>query len=429
MIQKAVILSTGDEITTGKVVDTNANYLADKLHEIGIDLAVVITVGDVPDRLEWAWRTGIQLGDVVLSTGGIGPTADDLTTETIARITGRKLFRHEPSVETMRRMFATINRNMPENNLKQADFPEGAEVIPNPLGTAPGFHLPVTDAHGDRVSHLIVMPGVPREMKPMMENWVIPWLGKNRGTNKVFAVRIFQTFGISESGLDQAVLGLIKPEEGKVGFRASFPQISMKIAVEGEPGEAEQKLEELSARVREKISGYLFAEGEASMEEVVAQLLIKHGITLGVAESCTGGLIGHRLTNVPGSSKFLLADLVTYSNEMKQELLGVTDATLKAHGAVSEECVREMAAGVRKRVGAGVGIATSGIAGPDGGTPDKPVGTVCIALDSEEVKTSRRYQMRGTRDWVKLLGSQVALDWLRRYALHIPIEESQLFRR
>ncbi len=429
MIQKAVILSTGDEITTGKVVDTNANYLADKLHEIGIDLAAVITVGDVPDRLEWAWRTGIQLGDVVLSTGGIGPTADDLTTETIARITGRKLFRHEPSVETMRRMFATINRNMPENNLKQADFPEGAEVIPNPLGTAQGFHLPVTDAHGDRVSHLIVMPGVPREMKPMMENWVIPWLGKNRGTNKVFAVRIFQTFGISESGLDQAVLGLIKPEEGKVGFRASFPQISMKIAVEGEPGEAEQKLEELSARVREKISGYLFAEGEASMEEVVAQLLIKHGITLGVAESCTGGLIGHRLTNVPGSSKFLLADLVTYSNEMKQELLGVTDATLKAHGAVSEECVREMAAGVRKRVGAGVGIATSGIAGPDGGTPDKPVGTVCIALDSEEVKTSRRYQMRGTRDWVKLLGSQVALDWLRRYALHIPIEESQLFRR
>jgi len=427
MIQKAVILSTGDEITTGKVVDTNANYLADKLHEIGIDLAAVITVGDVPDRLEWAWRTGIQLGDVVLSTGGIGPTADDLTTETIARITGRKLFRDEASVDTMRGMFATINRVMPENNLKQADFPEGAEVIPNPLGTAPGFHMPVPD--GNRVSHLIVMPGVPREMKPMMENWVVPWLGKNRGTNKVFAVRIFQTFGISESGLDQAVQGLIKPQEGKVGFRASFPQISMKIAVEGEPGEAETRLEELSERVREKISNYVFAEGDASMEEVVAQLLIHHHLKLAVAESCTGGLIGHRLTNVPGSSKFLLADLVTYSNEMKQELLGVTEATLKAHGAVSEECVREMAAGARKRAGADVGIATSGIAGPDGGTPDKPVGTVCIALDSDDVKTSRRYQMRGTRDWVKLLGSQVALDWLRRYALRIPIEESQLFRR
>ncbi len=427
MIQKAVILSTGDEITTGKVVDTNANYLADKLHENGIDLAAVITVGDVPERLEWAWRTGIQLGDVVISTGGIGPTADDLTTETIARITGRKLFRHEPSVETMRRMFATINRTMPENNLKQADFPEGAEVIPNPLGTAPGFHLPVAD--GGRVSHLIVMPGVPREMKPMMENWVVPWLAKNRGTNKVFAVRIFQTFGISESGLDQAVLGLIKPEEGRVAFRASFPQISMRITVEGEPGEAERKLEELSERVRAKISNYLFAEGDSSMEEVVAQLLTHHGIKLAVAESCTGGLIGNRLTNVPGSSKFLLADLVTYSNETKQSLLGVSDATLSTHGAVSEECVREMAAGVRKRVGADIGVATSGIAGPDGGTPDKPVGTVCIALDSEDVKTSRRYQMRGTREWVKLLSSQVALDWMRRYALKSPIEESQLFRR
>lgn len=429
MIQKAVILSTGDEITTGKVVDTNANYLADKLHEIGIDLAAVITVGDVPDRLEWAWRTGIELGDVVLSTGGIGPTADDLTTETIARITGRKLFRHEPSVETMRRMFATINRVMPENNLKQADFPEGSEVIPNPLGTAPGFHMPVSDGNGGRISHLIVMPGVPREMKPMMENWVVPWLGKNRGTNKVFAVRIFQTFGISESGLDQAVAGLIRPDEGKVGFRASFPQISMKISVEGSAGEAEKKLDELSERVRAKISNYLFAEGDASMEEVVAQLLSHHNIKLAVAESCTGGLIGHRITNIPGSSKFLLADLVTYSNEMKQQLLGVTDATLSEHGAVSEECVREMAAGVRKRAGADVGIATSGIAGPDGGTPDKPVGTVCIALDSEGVKTSRRYQMRGTRDWVKLLSSQVALDWLRRYALKLPIEESQLFKR
>jgi len=427
MIQRAVILSTGDEITTGKVVDSNSSFIADKLHEIGVDLIAVMTVGDVPERLEWAWRTGIQLGDVVISTGGIGPTADDLTTETIARITGRKLVRHEPSVETMRRMFATINRVMPENNLKQADFPEGAEVIPNPLGTAPGFHLPVPD--GGRVSHLIVMPGVPREMKPMMENWVVPWLAKNRGTNKVFAVRIFQTFGISESGLDQAVLGLIKPEEGRVAFRASFPQISMRITVEGEPGEAERKLEELSERVRAKISNYLFAEGDSSMEEVVAHLLTRHNIKLAVAESCTGGLIGNRLTNVPGSSKFLLADLVTYSNETKKSLLGVSDATLSTHGAVSEECVREMAAGVRKRVGADIGVATSGIAGPDGGTPDKPVGTVCIALDSEDVKTSRRYQMRGTRDWVKLLSSQVALDWMRRYALQLPIEESQLFRR
>jgi nicotinamide-nucleotide amidase len=427
MIQRAVILSTGDEITSGKIVDTNSNYLADKLHEIGVDLVGVITVGDVAERLEWAWRTAIQLADVVISTGGIGPTADDLTTETIARVAGRKLVRDQESVDHMRRLFATASRPMPENNLKQADFPEGAEVIPNPLGTAPGFHLPVVD--GDRVSHLIVMPGVPREMKPMMENWVIPWIRQNRGTDKVFAVRIFQTFGISESGLDEAVSGLIKPDEARVAFRASFPQISLRITVEGAPGEAERKLEALCERVRAKISNFLFAEGDTSMEEVVARLMTERGLKLAIAESCTGGLIGHRLTNVPGSSKFFEGDLVTYSNDLKMGVLGVSAQTLKQFGAVSEECVREMAAGARKRTGADVAIATSGIAGPDGGTPERPVGTVCVALDSDNARASRRYQLRGTREWVKLLTSQIALDWLRRFALELPITESQLFRR
>ncbi len=427
MIKRAVILSTGDEITSGKVVDTNANFLSDKLAENGIDLVAVLTVGDVPERLEWAWRTAIGLGDVVISTGGIGPTVDDLTTETIARIAGVKLVRDHATVEHMKRLFATINRVMPENNLKQADFPEGAEIIPNPLGTAPGFRMPMSvDGHR---SELIVMPGVPREMKPMMENWVVPWLQKNRGTDRVFAVRIFQTFGMSESALDEAVIGLIKPGEAKVGLRASFPQISLRLTVEGAPGEAQRKLDEVSDRVREKISQFVFAEGDASMEDVVGQLLIEKKIRLAVAESCTGGLIGHRLTNVPGSSRYLLADLVTYSNNAKADLLAVSQSTLEKFGAVSEECVREMAAGVRRRIGADVGIATSGIAGPDGGTPDKPVGTVCIALDSDTVTASRRYQMRGTRDWVKLLASQVALDWLRRFALGLDIGDSTLFRR
>jgi nicotinamide-nucleotide amidase len=282
MIQKAVILSTGDEITTGKVVDTNANYLSDKLAEIGIDLVAVITVGDVPERLEWAWRTAIELGDVVISTGGIGPTADDLTTETIARLAGVKLWRDEPSVEHIKRLFASINRQMPENNLKQALFPEGAEVISNPLGTAPGFRMPVT--LNGYTSQLIVMPGVPREMKPMMENTVMPWISANRGTNRVYAVRTFQTFGISESALDEAVMGLIKPEEAKVSFRASFPQISLKIRVEGAPDEVDGRLEELSKRVREKISQYAYAEGEATMEEVVAQLFTAKKLTLAIAE-------------------------------------------------------------------------------------------------------------------------------------------------
>jgi len=427
MIQRAVILSTGDELTSGRIVDTNANYLADKLAEIGIDVAAVLTVGDVPERLEWAWRTAIAMADIVLSTGGIGPTVDDLTTETVARLAGRELWRSEEVVANIRRLFAAIGRPMPENNLKQAMFPDGAEILPNPLGTAPGFRLAVTE--GGRTAHLIVMPGVPREMKPMMEKTVIPWIRSNRGTDTVYAVRVFQTFGISESALDEAVAGLIAPAEGRVAFRASFPQISLRVTVEGRPGEAERKLEELCERVRAKIADNVFAEGEATMEEAVGKLLIGKKVKLAIAESCTGGLIGHRLTNVAGSSRYFKADLVTYSNDAKAKLLGVSEETLKTHGAVSEQCVLEMAAGARSRVGADVAVATSGIAGPDGGTPERPVGTVCIAMVAEEMSISRRYQLRGTRDWIKLLTSQIALDWLRRYALGLPVGESALFRR
>jgi nicotinamide-nucleotide amidase len=427
MIQRAVILSTGDELTSGRIVDTNANYLADKLAEIGIDLAAVLTVGDVPERLEWAWRTAIGLADIVISTGGIGPTADDLTTETVARVASRPLWRAEEVVANIRRLFASMGRTMPENNVKQAMFPDGAEIIPNPLGTAPGFRLEVTEA-GHR-AHLIVLPGVPREMKPMMENTVIPWIKHNRGSDTVYAVRVFQTFGISESALDEAVAGLISADEGRVAFRASFPQISLRVTVEGKPGEAERRLDELSERVRAKISNFVFAEGEATMEEVVGRMLAEKQVKLAVAESCTGGLIGHRLTNVPGSSRYVKADLVTYSNDAKSKILGVREETLQSHGAVSEQCVLEMAAGARARVGADVAIATSGIAGPDGGTPDRPVGTVCIALVADGVSISRRYQLRGTREWIKLLTSQIALDWLRRYSLGLPIGESALFRR
>jgi nicotinamide-nucleotide amidase len=427
MIERAIILSTGDELTSGKIVDTNANYIAEKLGQIGVDLVAVLTVGDVPQRLEWAWRTAMEMGDVVISTGGIGPTADDLTTETVARLTGRGLWRSDEVVANIRRLFESVGRRMPENNVKQALFPDGAEIITNPLGTAPGFHLAVPQkAH---TSHLLVLPGVPREMKLMMEQSVIPWIEKHRGRDAIFAVRIFQTFGISESALDEMVTPLIKPEEAKVGYRASFPQISVRLTVEGKPGEAERRLDELSERVRAKIGEYLFAEGESTMEEFVGQLLTERKLKLAVAESCTGGLIGHRITNVPGCSRYFKGDLVTYSNDAKMNVLGVTDETLRKHGAVSEECVREMAAGARRVAGADIAIATSGIAGPDGGTPDKPVGTVCIALAADGVSASRTYKFWGTRDWVKLLTSQVALDWIRRYALGLSFTDASLFRR
>lgn len=427
MIERAVVLSTGDELTTGKIVDTNANYMAEKLAEVGVDLVAVLTVGDVPERLAWAWKTAMSMADLVISTGGIGPTTDDLTTETVARITGTKLWRDEPSVEKMRRLFESVGRKMPENNIKQALFPEGAEVIRNDLGTAPGFRMAVRQPN--HTSHLVVLPGVPREMKPMMEEIVIPWIRANRGRDTIYAVRSFQTFGISESALDEAVAGLIKPEEGRVAFRAAFPQISLRVTVEGKPGEAERKLEELAERVRAKVGESIFAEGETTMEAHVGKLLSDKNLMLAVAESCTGGLIGHRLTNIPGSSRYLKADLVTYSNESKTRILGVSEQTLAQHGAVSEPCVLEMAAGALRVAGADVAVATSGIAGPDGGTPDKPVGTVCVALVGAGVSASRTYKLWGARDWVKLLTSQIALDWLRRYASGLPLNDVPLFRR
>jgi competence/damage-inducible protein CinA-like protein len=427
MIQRAVILSTGDELTIGRIVDTNANYIADKLAEIGIEVAAVLTVGDVPERLEWAWRTAIGMADAVISTGGIGPTADDLTTETVARITGHKLWRSEEVLDNIRNIFAAMGREMPENNVKQALFPETAAIIPNSLGTAPGFRMAVTsDGH---TAHLIVLPGVPREMKPMMERSVIPWIAENRGGNTVYVSRVFQTFGISESALDEAVAGLIRAEEGRVAFRASFPQISVRITVEDKPGMAEQRIEELGERVRAKISSYVYAEGETTMEEVVGRLFRDRKLKLAVAESCTGGLIGHRITNVPGSSAYFKGDLVTYSNDLKVNLLGVSEQTLSRHGAVSEQCVLEMATGARERTGADVAVATSGIAGPEGGTAERPVGTVCIALVADEIESSRRYRLRGTRDWIKLLTSQIALDWLRRHVLGLSLRESAAFKR
>ncbi len=427
MIERAAILSTGDEITTGKVVDTNANYLADKLVEAGIEVVTVITVGDVAERIVWAWQQAIAQADVILSTGGIGPTADDLTTELVAKVAGVDLFFSEEVAERIRRVFASLNRPMPENNLKQAHFPVGSTIIPNHLGTAPGYRVDLDTPHGRK--HLIILPGVPREMKPMMEETVLPWLREMRGGGDVFLSRTFQTFGISESGLDELVAGAVQEEEGRLAFRASFPQISMRVTVRGQAQEAETRLAELSNRIRARIGSFVYGEGDVTMEEVVGQLLKDKGKTLGLAEACSGGLVSHRLTNVPGSSAYFQGTVVAYSDAAKTQLLGVTPETLRQYGAVSEETVREMAVGVRERLGTDIGIAVTGIAGPDGGTPEKPIGTACLALSADGTLASRRYQLWGNREWIKTLVSQLVLDWVRRALLGVTIAESGFIRR
>ncbi|HKA30181.1 MAG TPA: competence/damage-inducible protein A [Candidatus Binatia bacterium] len=421
MIERAAILSTGDELTTGRIVDSNASWIADKLFEIGVDVACVITVGDYPDRIEWAWNQALRKADVIISTGGIGPTADDLTSETVARVLGVPLVEHAESADRIRRWFAATGRTMPLNNLKQALMPQGAVLVPNALGTAPGYRV----AHGDR--HLVVLPGVPREMKPMMEETVLPWLRSQRGGD-VYLARTFQTFGVTESGLDELVAGVVDPAEGRVSFRASFPEVSVRVVVHGEPAVARERLAVVGDRLRAAIGAGCYGEGAVTLEETVGRLLAERGLTVATAESCTGGLVAHRLTNVPGSSAYVRGGVVAYANDAKHRLLGVATATLADHGAVSEETAAEMAAGARQAMGADIAVSTTGIAGPDGGTPEKPVGTVCLGLSAAGETLAARYQFWGTRDWVKLLASQVALEWIRRHILGLPVRELPLFR-
>jgi nicotinamide-nucleotide amidase len=427
MIETVAILSTGDELTTGRTVDTNAGYIADKLVGVGLDVVAVLVVGDYPDRITWAWREALRHADLVISTGGLGPTADDLTTETIGALIDRPLILDQGVADRIRQMFEAMGRVMPENNLKQARFPAGATIVPNALGTAPGFRMAV-DYEG-RTRHLIVLPGVPREMKAMLEGEVLPWVAAERGSDEVYLSHVFQTFGISESALDELVAGCVGTDEGRIAFRAAFPQISVRLTVHGLPQDVAARRDTLAGRMRERLGTFAYGEGDTTMEAVVGELLKQKGMTIAVAESCTGGLIGHRLTNVAGSSAYLRGGIVAYANEIKEKQLGVSSETLSQHGAVSEETALEMAEGVRRALGTDIGLSVTGIAGPDGGTAEKPVGTVCFALAAPDAIYKRRYQLWGNRDWVKLLSSQVALDWVRRYLLGADPTESGILRR
>ncbi len=400
----AAIISTGDELTTGRTTDTNAGFIADRLLALGVDVVAVLTVGDRPERLRWAWTEALRLAHLVIATGGLGPTADDLTTETIAALFDRPLVTDPEVAERIRQLFKLFNRPMPENNLKQAAFPRGAVIVPNPLGTAPGYRLEVGT---DDPRHIVVLPGVPREMKPMLVDSVLPWVATLAGDEPI-AYRTFQTFGISESGLDEVIATI--PGEGRWAFRANFPEVSVRVTVSGRDVEA-------------RLGPYIYGEGDTSMEAEVGRLLRDRGLTVGVAESCTGGLVGHRLTNVPGSSAYFRGGIAAYANTVKEELLGVPRTLLERHGAVSEEVATAMAEGVRRALGVDLAVATTGVAGPDGGTAEKPVGTVCLGIAASTGSVGRRYQLWGTRDWVKLLASQIALDWMRRHVLGLPLLE------
>jgi nicotinamide-nucleotide amidase len=413
---RAVILSIGDEIVAGLTVDTNSGYIADRLRTVGVETVGFAAVPDDEASILRALERACEDAEVVISTGGLGPTADDLTTATVARFAGLPLVLDQPSLDAIAARFRDSRREMPPNNRKQALLPRGCAIVANRSGTAPGFICAVE--RNVRTCHIVSLPGVPREMRAMLEESVNPWLAE-RSVARRFTARVFSTFGLSESRLDELLEGLVRPEDARISFRAAFPRIQTRVTVSGGPGDdLEERLDAIEARIRERIGTYIYAVGDEGLESAVVELLSARGLTLAVAESCTGGLIGHRITEVPGSSACFLLDVVAYANESKYVILGVREETIAEHGAVSTQTAEEMAVGVRRIGGADLGLATTGIAGPGGGTPEKPVGTVCIALAWEGGVRSERIDLGPrSRDWIKSWTAQLALDRLRKRVL------------
>lgn len=408
----AALLAIGDEIVAGLTTDTNSGWLAERLRAIGVAPVAVFAVPDDPEAVVRAFRRALDDADVVISTGGLGPTADDLTMGCGAEVSGRALRLDAASLAAIEERFHSLGRKMTPNNRKQALLPEGATVVPNPDGTAPGTICP---AGG---KHIICLPGVPREMRRMAEETVFPWL-REQNPGRRFVSRVFSTFGLTESKLDELLVDLVDPAEARLAFRAAFPRVQARLTVSGAPDEdLEARLDTLEARVRERLGPALYATGDTGMEEAVGALLRERGMTLAVAESCTGGRIGDRLTDVPGSSDYFLLGVAAYAYAAKQAVLGVRPETLAAHGAVSTEVAEAMATGARRLAGADLAVSTTGIAGPGGGTPDKPVGTVCVGLAWEGGVWSRRYDLgERSREWIKAYTAQIALNRVRRHLL------------
>lgn len=399
----AAVLSIGTELARGELVNTNASWLAERLTMLGFEVNEHATVDDHLDRIgEIATRLGGR-NRVIVSTGGLGPTTDDRTSEAIARALGVGLERHEPSLDAIKRRFAALGREMSPTNAKQADFPVGATVLPNPVGTAPGFAVTIGAAR------LFVLPGVPAEMKRLYEDHVEPAIAAlaERNTHQIR----LRTFGMSESKIGELLAGIEDEDPVTLGYRASFPEIEVKVLARGGgQQEAESIAERAAAKVRGRLRDVVYGEGDDTYEAHVGRVLRDRGLTLAIAESCTGGMIGEMITRVPGSSEYLLLDAVTYSNAAKQDLLGVDVELLRACGAVSVEVASAMAEGALRRAGAQIAVAVTGIAGPGGGTDAKPIGTVCFALAQKDQPTvSRTSKLFGDRERIRTLASYSAL--------------------
>ena len=410
----AEIIAVGSELLTPEKTDTNSLWLTGKLNEIGVEVKLKTIVGDDEARLEETIRDAVKRSDVVITTGGLGPTEDDITRQVSGRAVGRELVFHEELVVELRERFRRWGREMPEINKRQAFVIDGAEILPNPNGSAVGMMLELTD------KLFVVLPGPPREMKPMFENFVLPKLKETAGEIYVKR-RILRVSGMGESAVDEVIApiyGAFKNVQTSILFSKSEIEVHLSAQSKTEQ-EADEVLERLAGKIVEALGTAVFAVNGETMEEVVGKMLADSGKTLALAESCTGGLIGMRLTDVPGSSKYFLEGAITYSNEAKMRTLGVPREVLDSHGAVSAETAEAMAAGIREKVESDYGVSVTGIAGPDGGTKEKPVGTVFVGYADISGTRSLKITLPGDRYLIRWRSSQAALDYLRRQMLKV----------
>lgn len=404
------ILAVGTEILLGDIVNTNAQYISKRLSEEGIFVYHQSVIGDNPERLKQAYELAFSRADLVITTGGLGPTKDDLTKEIAFEYFGMRSVCHEESLNQIKEYFEKINKPLGKTNEKQAYFPEEAIVLKNNNGTAPGCIL----EEAGKV--LIMLPGPPREMKAMFEESVIPYLRKY--SKEILVSKILRVIGVGESAAAELIGDLIDNENPTVAPYAKEGEMIFRITARAESEEVANKLiAPVEAEIRSILGDNIYGEGETTLEDVLGSILVGKGLTIATAESCTGGMVAARLINYPGISASILEGAVTYSNEAKIRRLGVKEETLNSFGAVSEETAIEMAKGIASTSGADIGIATTGIAGPGGGTEEKPVGLVYIAVYYNNEVEVRKLNLSGNRQRVRERAATAVIDMVRRKLL------------
>ncbi len=404
------IITIGNELISGRTLDLNGWYAAGRLTASGLKITGIATVGDNPEEVTKALKMAVGKSGFVIVTGGLGSTEDDMTNEIVADALNRPLCLDKQMFEQIKSYVAARGIEMSSSLEKMAWMPEGSKIL-NPRGNVCGFSLVE-----DKV-RLYFLPGVPDQMRYLMDRYVLPEILNHVKTLPVLRQRILKLYGLNEPGMAEILKDLPRKNENiLLGFYPHFPENHITISLRGQDERTVMReLDKAEQEVRSLLGPYIFASGVESMEEVVGEKLKNKGLTISVAESCTGGLIGNLLTNTPGSSNYFMGGLLVYSNQSKIDLLNVSQEVIEKKGAVSDKTVWEMTEGVKKRLGTDIGLAVTGIAGPEGGSREKPVGTVHIGLSTDRETFSGKYRFWGTRKQIKKNTAMMALDWVRRY--------------